>query len=605
MLDCPDILAGLAGLLRAAALAVVLAAGPVWGAAATDLDLRLQGLLSGPLPTMSELARLVARSAHGERLIVRAVGLEIAGLTNERIASLAPLIDDHREAAAAQPALTCSLADAYALAGAPEKAARTLALLDEARLSDLDRIDISTVRSRLEQAARRLSEARQLQQGAVAALRAAVPDAAYENWRSHLLRRRLNRLGADLERLAAVDQAGPAYWAWLQADRQRSLAAYLAVAKEHAASVFADAAVMEAARVHARAGDPHEGVRLLATMPRILQGPLAVPALLLQGDLMLQLRRANAGREAYEKALSLLARPEALPVEFTPAVRAAVTSAQPLHRLGGWSYPEWSLRPVGCLLAPALDPLITAHQRYQAVVRLATLAFAEGNLPAATMLARSLIAIDDIDREMEQQQRGPGGLVLAHTFASGEFLFPLDAFKEVPSDVLPCILMAVACYQVYDWEQARGWLDIAEPMIPAGKRQARTGMQALRACSLQMLGERQQAVEVARGVKLRPGDRPHQAWFIARQVEWEIHQHAPEDFTDAMAVMQTVRDEAPNTVFARDALLFQSGYAMAHDLPLARKLTLAFRSAYPDVFREAIADQLAEIEQRLNAQGQP
>lgn len=571
---------------------------------------QLDQLVTGIPLAPAELERAVSRAQLVHRALLLAVGLEIGAEPAERIARLSPLYQNRREAAAAQPAAVCSLADAFALAGDRDRAEQTLDLLDAKRLSDLDRVDVGSVRVRLG-AVRQVDEAQALLEKTRSALKQVVPEVAYETWRSHLIRRRLDQIGEAIEQRDVLARVGPAYWAWLLADRRRSTQSYQQIRQDLPGTIFADAAIIELARLKLR-DDPRTCVRMLTGDDHLARGPLAIPALMLQGDALLVLRDVDKAQRVYGQALPLLNQVATLPAEVTPAMRAALVPPQPLHAKDEWNCPIWRTRSPGCVLAPGLDSGVASYLRYQLIVRLAALAFATGDKPTAVALARSLSTFDDVDRSMavsrdggdgitvaEFVAGGAGGDIMASVIEGGYFNFPLEPFLELPLDQRAGPLLAVAFYNVYDFAQAREWAERAAIAIPAARRLARISAQTLVACSSRSLRELPLALTQAQAVTLKPDEVPHRAWFVARLIENGVYQSDPARHADLIALWQAVRERAPGTEYAQEGLFSQAYCSMAIDPKAAKRYFLEYRRLYPEASPEFVTNNLAEIDAQL------
>jgi hypothetical protein len=568
---------------------------------AADVDeAAVSQLLKSP-PTGAALDRLIERQPSELKTIVLTIALEGAAVP-DRIARLKPLVDGHREWVSSHPWMACSLAAAQATVS-PQQAEQTLTLLPKPS-TDLDRADAGSANVAIALAKQNSDVARDLLHHARADLGRAVPEPAYATWRSRLIQHRLEQLARQLPKPAKPDKpapdGGPACTAWLAADRQRTIEAYIRVASEYPDTCFADAAIIEFVR---RCDDPRDlrkGLELLSSQ-RLEHGSLATTAWLLRCDILICMgKKQTEARAAAEAALALLDQP--CTNDIPDAARPLVTPTKPLHRFEGWSYPMWEARPTGVLLTRA-DPSIVSYLRYQTLVRLAALHWCAGDKATASALARSVVMFDEVDRSMAEDERGPGGLVLSHTCETGRFVVPLDDVFRLGPDVRMLALMGVAFYQVYDWQQASVWLERAMNAIPAN-HPARDTMTTALANSEQMAGRKDRALALAGLVKLRRASPPSKAWYIARLTESEIYEQT-EYHTEpcrSLAVLQTIRDQAPGTKFAINAQLMQATHAMAHDLHLARSLFLAFLKDHPDAYPESANHFLSEIDRRLKEQ---
>ncbi len=592
--------------VHALLLGALLMTGVHAGEPTAPADAPVVALFTAAAPlSPKDLDRAAQRLAEHVRTSYLTVGLEVMTEPVVRIARWLPVVEGRREVAAAHPEVACSLADALAMSGKPDQAESILALLPGEPANDLERADASSAKASIALARQRSDEVRTQVLAAEEALKRAAPEAAYETWRHQLIRRRLDHARGELDAASALATGGPGYWAWLRADRTRSAAAYNQVDHDFPGTLFAEAAAVEAARAQLIAGAPQEALRLLDN-PRWRQGPLTAAALVLRGDsLLCSGRRWGEAKAAYEGALQALLHPTPLTTPLSNALRAALLPPRPLHRLDEWSYPTWEARPAGTMLISALDPTVAGYLRYQAVVRLAVVTLVEGDRPAAMILARSLVMFDDIDREMEQLQRGAGGTVLGQLIETGSGVVPLEAFAGVAPDLRARLAMGFAFYQIYDWSQARDWFTSARPRIPASQPAASDAAGTMLACSEEMLGHLPEALAVAATVQLKPGAVPTVAWFKARQLEMDLHLRHPRNYPAAMAAMQVVLDQAPGTPFAQDALRFQATSAEGFDLNLAKKLWLAFRTAYPNDLQSAVAFSLQDIDKRLAAKVTP
>jgi tetratricopeptide (TPR) repeat protein len=585
---------------------------PVVAGEAVRLEEQVSELFSGRKDALAakEVDRKSARLPEQDRVVYRAVWRELTGTPQERIDLLAPMAGGKREFVASHPFAACSLADAYALNSAIQQAEATLELLPSNQTEPLDRADMFSAKTRILMARKRLDDAQAMLNQAQTAIGRAVPDAAYESWRSRLVKHRLSLLRRDLEAAKAIERAGPAYWAWLQADRARKLPAYLQAAKEFPGTIFADAATVEAARICQAERNTRECLKIL-NGASLQKGPLAASALILKGDVLLRSGQSPAlAKNAYETALGLLRNLPELPAEITPAMRAAIMPERPPHQLDNSGFPEWHERSTGSIFAPALDASIACYLRYQVLVRLAVLAYASGDRETAEAMARSLATFDDVDRQMEQDKQGPGALILAHTLKTGDStLIPLDCFRGAPDGARARLLMGAAFYQVYDWKQCGEWLEDALERAAPWDALSRNAAKSLLACAEQMLRHYDRALAIAGEVRLKPGDAPNQPWFLARHVEFGIYQHADDEgrhvnFPKCIAAMQEVLDKAPGTSFARDALLLQMSWVDDSDLPRVIKAHETFLATFPnEACATAVKKDLLKLKQQIIEKG--
>ena len=284
------------------------------------------------------------------------------------------------------------------------------------------------------------------------------------------------------------------------------------------------------------------------------------------------------------------------------ALRSKLLPREPLHRKDKWNYPIWETRATGHILASALSSEIAAFHRYKIIVRQSSLYYLSGKANMAGQLARMLLSIDPIDQHMAEEKDGAGGMCLQETFSKGEFIIPLDNVDKLPAGSRACFIIGVAFYRVYDWNSAGIWVRRALNLMDAGERRGRVASHALLACIEQMRHNFKQALVHAKQTQLERGDRPHQAWFIARQVEWEIYQRSSGDYKSVMDVFNHIREVAAGTLFAQKALLYQATYTSNRGPRLAKQLFELFRKKYPGIYDEAVSYHLTGINAALKLQ---
>jgi len=257
-----------------------------------------------------------------ERLCFIAISLELTGQTEARIKCLKARIDGHSEYAALHPFMAYSLAEALASKG---DVAGTEAILSQmSSTQPIDQADAGSVRTRMDLQLKKVEAAKRSLDTARKALSQAVPEASYRTWRSEVIEQRLTKMAGLIEAALPVDK--DAYSAWLKADRARDLTAYQAVAMSYPKTIFADASILESARLQFDQGLTEPCLKLLDSS-RLRIGPLAAPAEMLRGDALLLQGKAPLKdiRTAYEKALSLL-RDARAPEDVTPEQKKAAFS---------------------------------------------------------------------------------------------------------------------------------------------------------------------------------------------------------------------------------------------------------------------------------------
>lgn len=566
-----------------------------------SFEKQMDKLLAGKAGDEAQRESIARRMQGDERLLFVTLNLELYASASKRVAVLLPLLENRRELAARVPQAVCSLAMGLIENDNAAQAEQVLALLPDRR-SALVQADEDSVQVYAALHKGNDGRARSLLRSARYALKRAVPDKEYASWHSRLIERRLNRLERVLKRDAAEDLGGPAYLAWLQAERSGKHSDYQSLIEEFDETVYASAArLVLMQRLVGK--DPEACLSALSDMQRDMEGPLASQFLMLAGDAWLLSGELAKAKTFYGRALKASTRPSRSAFEnFSDTLITKLLPSEPLHRKDRWNYPIWEARPSTCILAGALREDIAALHRYQIIVRQATMYFLAGKRSMASQLARTLLAIDAVDRQMDKDKDGAGARVLAHTLESLTFIIPLENFNGVNDTARACLLMSVSHYQVYDWRSARQWALRGLKHLQRNDRRARVAAHALLACIEQMRHKYKEAMAYAGNVQLERGDKPHQAWFIARQVEWEIYQHTPEDYEAAVAVFNTIRRQAPGTRFAMKALLFQATYVSSRDPATAVKLFELFKSKYPDLYPEAIAYHLADAHAALQLQ---
>jgi hypothetical protein len=567
---------------------------PVFAASAESL---IDGLLATKEPLVPAAIEKLASQADQQGLTVLAIGYELFATGEQRVQRLLPLIDQQRALAREQVAACTSIAEGCVRQGALDTAAALLDYLDPQRLDPLRRADVASVRAALFLARHQASAANEAYRQSATELHQAVPDAQYANWQSRIVERRLARLCPLIDQALAVETAGPAYAAWLAADKQANEDGYAAVVDGFPESGFATAAALQALRLRLDHGDAKVCLERLAASPGLERGPFAAQALLLRADACLLLGEIKGVKVACDQVLRVLNEALSLPADFNAAEIEAVRPERPPHVLKG-AYPDWTERSAGRIWLPAYGDAFAAFYRYQAVMRLAAVAYLGKRRSVAENLARGLVMVDPIDSQMEREQRGPGGLVLAHTFQSDECVISLEGLAEMPPAVQTRFIMGVVCYQVYDWRQCLWWMR----QIGDGKDvpfTARSGSVALMAGSAMMLDRRSEAIAFGRSLEIGKGERPNKSWYAAHQFAMQVHLLSPCDYPAAMTVLQEVIDQAPGTVFAQDALMSQAEFSICFDPALSRRLWLQFRSTYPGRYKEAVSGGIKDAEARL------
>lgn len=570
-----------------------------------DLEAKVRSLLSAKTPSkeLSDIEKAAKGLNTDDRLCFIVIALELAEQTEERIKKLKPCIVGHSEYAKAHPFLFYSLAEALADKGDTAGAEAMLSQFSSSQPSELDQADMCSVRTRMALQQKQMDAAKRNLGAARQALAKAVPDDLYRTWRTQVIEQRLKKMASLVNAAYTkknVTSGGPAYLAWLKADKARDISAYQQVAAAYPDTIFADASLLEAARMQFDAGQVVPCLKLLDN-PRLQKGVLAVPAGLLRGDALLIQGKSLSLKEVravYDKALALLKEPKTIE-ELTVEEKKGIQPQQPLHRFHN-SYNTWFGRQAGNILIPGLFPLADMYYRYQLLLRLAALNYAEGNSGDAATLAQSLALFDDVDRQMEQEKRGAGGVVLANVFTTQRFFLPLDCFKCEPPSVYAQLLLSVAFFHVYDFDQANLWLSRTLKDKHLRSKEARDAATMLLATSENMQWNSARALTLAGQIQLPKGAKVTAPFYYARQMEWSLlHMQKKPDYPAAMAAMQQVLDRPPSdNEFAQRALLCQAQLSMNFDLDLSKKLFERFSKLYPGVYTNAIQSFLKEISQK-------
>lgn len=553
---------------------------------------------------LSDIENAAKGLSSDDRLSFIVIALELAEQAETRIKKLKPCIIGHSEYAKAHPFLLYSLAEALASEGDIAGAETLLSQFSSVQSSEIDQADMYSVRTRMALQQKQMDAAKRNLGAARQAMAKAVPEDTYRTWRTQVVEHRLKKMAGLLKTASNTKKpdpsGGPAYQAWLKADKAHDISAYQQVVASYPETVFADASLLEAARMQFDAGQVVPCLKMLDN-PRLQKGALGVPAGLLKGDVLLVQGKSLTLKEvraAYDKALALLKEPKT-PEELTAEEKSAIQPQQPLHRFHN-SYNTWFGRQPGNILIPGMFPVADMYYRYQLLLRLAALNYAEGKSSDAATLAESLALFDDVDREMVQQGRGAGGIVLANVFTTHRFFLPLECFKCEPPSVYAQLLVAVAFFHVYDFDQANLWLSrtLKEPKFSS--KEARDAATMLLATSENMQWNSARALTLAGQIQLPKGVKVTAPFYYARQMEWTIlHMQKKPDYPAAMAAMQQVLDRAPSdNEFAQRALLCQAQLSMNFDLDLSKKLFERFSKLYPGVYTNAIQSFLKEISQK-------
>lgn len=573
--------------------------------AAFDLWKRWKDL--GQRPAPAEVERAARTLDLAETLDLNAWAWAVGGDARSLLDAGDAVLARHRERLVSAPLATLLYLEALHKAGRGAEARRLLASIPGERGSVLQ--------AALATGAAILSEddRERMQKDLEAARRLlahAVPEPAYETWQSREIASILERIERKARQARELSELGADFLAWQAADRlaagdsEKGLAALRGILVRDPAPHprIAAAARLEVARI---LGETHLWTEARETLLPLLQpdAPLRPLALCRLGDLAAASGSGvDAALQAWQAAFDALPAvgSETVP-DVTPAALARLLPDAPLQRLDSWGCPTWSTRGPGQILDPSLAPWVADHVRYQIALRLAVAHAASGNRRVAVALARSLLLVSPIDRALADRQEGAGSAILAASLESGAFPIPVDGWELLaPADRL-CAMLALGFYQIYDWHSSRWWSGVALERIPRTARMVGTSLRLLAARSVQMLGERQRAEAMLAEVVLAPGERPCPAWFKAQEARFQLAMGDAKRREEALRILQAVRDRAPGTEFARDALLHQAQFCMGFDRSASRALFLEFQKRYPDQFTSAVRHWLSLLEQPLEA----
>ena len=558
----------------------------------------LNDLVQGKKISEREQQRIVQSLKGQERLLYQVLTAERRGMAPVQLEVLIKQLENRREQAAKIPAAICAMAIILIIDDQISRADELIKLLPSVK-SALLVADTSCVnayaafqRGKLQQAVTSIRSSRY-------ALKRAVPEASYANWHSRLISARLQKLEVRLRERQDINTGGEAFAAWLQADAKRKKEAY-----EHIITSWPDSIYASASRLilsqRLLSNDLKACEAFMQEAKEEFDGPLADQFHMLAGDLQVLGGNLREAQKHYSSALRACSHSKNKELDsLPPSVKQRLIPVEPLHRKDKWNYPIWEGRPNGCILASALDEQNAALHRYRIIVRQATLYYLAGRYSAAGHLAHNLVTIDPVDRIMAKEKDGAGGKVLAHTLSKKFFLFPLQVFEKLPDAVRASLMLGVSFYQVYDWNNAEVWTRRGLEMLTQKHAQAHNAAHTLLACIAQMRKDYKRALACAAKVQLEPGERAHDAWFVARQVEWEIYQHTPEDYAGAMSVFTQIQRQAPGTSYAELALLYQAIYAYGHDQKLSKSLFLKYKKRYPSTNTEAVSFHLNSINKML------
>ena len=565
---------------------------------AVDMSSHLDDLVFGKNITDRDQQRILRELHREERLLYQVLTAERFGLDSAQLPVLIKQLENRREQAAKIPAAICSMAMMLIENDRTGQADDLMKLLPSIK-SALVVADTTCVRAHaafqrgdLEQSSASIRSSRY-------ALKRAVPEASYANWQSRLINLRLQRLEDRLKERQAINKGGEAFAAWLEADSEGKNEGYEQVIESWPESIYASACrLVLSQRLLRRNLDACE--EFLLEVKEEFNGPLAIQFYMLAGDIQILRGKLKEAQKHYSNALKAGSRSKFKVLDsLSSSVIRRLTPNEPLHRKDKWNYPIWEGRPSGCILVGALDEQNAALHRYRIIVRQATLYYLAGRYSAAGHLAHNLVTIDPVDRVMAKEKDGAGGKVLAHTLSKRDFLFPLQVFDSLPDNARASLMLGVAFYQVYDWHNAEDWTRRGLQMLTSKQSKAQDAAFTLLACVAQMRKDYKHAMTWAGKVQLKRGERAHDAWFIARQVEWEIYQHTPEDYVGAMSVFTQIQQQAPGTSYAESALLYQAIYASGHDQKLSKSLFLKYKKRYPNTNTTAVSFHLNSINKML------
>ena len=607
-------LTGVAGTLFVLALSAVPLRGPL---AAADRpspptpEQRLEQLfLLRPAATISALVAVGAGLPVEDRYRYITVGLELAASAPERAAALAPLISDQRAFIQGHRFMAAALAVAQAEAGRVGEAQATLALLRESsgQMSDIEQADAASVPVAIALAGNDPAEAARWHEQARAKLRKAVPSPSYETWHSRLVQARLNRQQRAIEVAQGRAAFGPELWAWLEADRTRTDAAYQQVAATYPGTLAADAATIERARLRLESDEAKplaEAMRLLEDR-RLLSGPLGAWASLTYADAALLAGAIPALQASLSAAMERLAAPTALPAEPTPAQRDLLVPKHGLHRLNERGRPRWEQRPTGAMLLPAVDPSALSWLRTQVVIRQAVLARVKGQKAVAKTLAQSLAFLDEAMRESEARSPGTAGChILADMLATNRLLvsgFDAGVFDVLPPAVQLRIHMGLAAYPLYDYAGTERWMRRALAATDKSPRVIRDGVRLMLGCGIHFQRRPAEAMPIYKAITLPPGEPANWAWISARWGEMQCTQHLlPGDYLASTEPLLEIVRRFPQSDDGQHAWLAAAGGLVLMHTDQAERLARAYleQRPRPPTYREGSAElllkEIAEI----------
>lgn len=427
------------------------------------------------------------------------------------------------------------------------------------------------------------------------ALGAAVPEAAYETWRTRLVRHRIALLATEAERCRLGDD----YLAFRAADRiarsggwDRAAAAYAAVATAQPAGPFAGASRFAAAQCRFWSADAAGCMRDCSAI--IAQERAWAPqALLLMGDALLAIEGdPRSARACYRAAIEALAKPP--PATAAPVLTAAAAAAvrdRPPHDRDGTGYPRWRQRTEGTLWLPEHAPWLSDHLRYVALTRLALATWLDGDGGAAAALASAATAFDQVDREMTATTGAAGSVLLRQACATGELVFTAAEAATMPRRQRMAVALAEHCYLLYDWAGCERFLGLAERLGSFSGRPARL-IAFLRGRCAMMRDDDERAIAA---FAVAAGGRPDDLWCRARLAAFSIVHQRPDGVEAGDRMLVEVQQRLPGSPWAREALLRQATLWMLRDPPRSRRLFAQFSRMHPNFMPEMIRSIVADI----------
>ncbi len=586
----------------------LLASPPLFAAEAADpfLDLFPQ---ANKEVTARDLERKAKKIPELERLAWLSVGLELHEHHAEIVKLLDPWLAKHPAIDEAQSPLAAMLSAARLRSGAMDKAQEPLERIRRLEKdSPLSQAELKSVEILLSLQRQEWENAEKLLKETQAKLKSGKQDYEGKNWRQKLVEHRLAGVPAAIKRGKALAAGGEIYADWLEVDQKGQATAYQDFAKKHPKTLFAAAATLEEAQLLVDDNKPEDALRLLKKA-ELEKSRLAAAAALVQGDALVLGGKLKEAAAAYDAAITALRQPA--PAEELPeALRALIALPEALiQRPGSSGHPQWQGRPRGRLLDPGLSPHASQYLRYQALIKRSSLAYAAGKRDLAMQLSRSILLISPVDREMDAQECGAPALCLTYMWEDcewqiGKFLFDIEAYKGAPPELLAQLYIASAYYQCYDGTASLHWVEraLADKRLKGFPRDAAC---VLASCIYDCYRhDRKKELDYSAQVQLRSGQKPNRVWWIARFNEcehgWPEDKKWEDGWHQRVAAWQKIRDQAPGTEYAKEALESQALQSL--EIATALKYLEEHKKLYPDDTR-AIQRMLSDIEDRKKTYG--